>query len=291
MLTMRYVLILLALLLLCPVSASSQESSKHKPIANPEQKTKHEPTPAKKKIPSVQKIETDIVKEVGQQQKPNTDEHLEIDRKLAEYTRQLAVYTKVLSEDTGNVSTATLGLVFVTAILAAIGIWQGFQLQGSVNLARKEFLYTHRPRIVVRQMKMYWDGSTPMGICYTLHNVGESQATIIRISEFQGIPDPENYVAQKPDYAASITVHYVLLPGDIKTVEHSFEGEETSFVLGFETESLQMRMTDNPSRNMVVLGYVEYIDSLGITRRTAFHREYAYRTKRFEPNPDYEYED
>jgi hypothetical protein len=54
---------------------------------------------------------------------------------VAEYTKWLAGFTAVLA--------------FFTVLLAGAGFWQGRLTRDSINLARDEFLATHRPKVKI----------------------------------------------------------------------------------------------------------------------------------------------
>ena len=289
MLTMRYSLILVAILLLGVAPALSQESGKNKPIANPEHKTKHDPNPPKEQFSSIQKHESSIVEQAGQQQKPDNDEHLEIERKLAEYTRQLAIYTKELSEVTGTVSSATFGLVVVTAFLAGIGIWQGCQLQKSVRLARDDFNAMHRPRIRVRHIFLSEDPITHDDhVSFTIANVGSTIAHItggMNCIEYRpklsGLPN-----IQKPIKDGIPIGAYTLSAGE----QHSYTIDHKAVMAAFQFERPALT-EENRMGRLYCYGFIIYTDNLGTIRETGFCRVFDGNSFIRVDNPDYEYED
>ena len=75
----------------------------------------------------------------------------------------------------------------VTAILAGIAIWQGFQLKRTLEetrksgeLARQEFIAKFVPRLIVRRISIHTDIKSPIGgegrdllsVDYQIANIG-----------------------------------------------------------------------------------------------------------------------
>jgi hypothetical protein len=75
----------------------------------------------------------------------------------------------------------TGAVALFTLILAGVGAWQGIQLKRSVDLARDEFLSTHRPKIRIKNIwlmnEFYYD--SPLQISVICVNYGTTDARII----------------------------------------------------------------------------------------------------------------
>lgn len=97
------------------------------------------------------------------------------DGKIVEFTRQLASYTFGLFVATG-------ALFLATGVLAILGWRQARDMAKSLDLARQEFIATHRPRIIVQFIQgPFDDGIEPEFVWVTVTNVGETPATITAI--------------------------------------------------------------------------------------------------------------
>lgn len=221
--------------------------------------------------------------------KRKTDEDLaKFTGQLAAYTSELATYTKILV----GVGCIQI-LVFIAQLVAFIS--QARQLKRSVDLARDEFNSTHCPRLIIRRINIWQDraSNSQLVINYEIANIGGTRAKIIEISTMLWLPDTSNPLPPIPPYAggdksSEIIVesgapyrgqHYVVLAQEIEKYDRrSAFGEEVT------REHLA------PSETYF-FGYVVYLDQLNRRFETAFLRLYDYRTKRFSPvnDPDYEY--
>jgi len=115
---------LFLILLLIGSNALSQESGHDKSVTQKDQKAEQKRTTTKNGPVPIKKLKAQPIENTRQNPDAHSDEKLKIDRQLAEYTGQL--------------STFTLWLVIATAILGFIGIWQGFQLKPTVDVATFE---------------------------------------------------------------------------------------------------------------------------------------------------------
>ena len=61
-----------------------------------------------------------------------------------------------------------------TFVLAGVSGWQGWMIRKQIALAREEFISTHRPKIVLRDVDLIGNE-----IYYMLVNIGGTEATII----------------------------------------------------------------------------------------------------------------
>jgi hypothetical protein len=161
--------------------------------------------------------------------------------------------------------------------------------KASVTLGREEFFATHRPKLVVRRVEFIVEkGNLPVGIRYMIYNVGDSEGTITAISERLSLDHPGDQLHFIKPYRKPKELSITLASGGHTVSEHIHpDGEE----LGFQSVAfLQLGAQD---RKPQFLGYIEYVDRLGITRRTGFLREYDPPTRCFVAvqNADYEHAD
>ena len=220
-------------------------------------------------------------------------------------------------------------LAIFTAVLAIVSIVQGIFLFRAEKISRrmieftaKEFITNHRPRLRVRNIvvrpayegifgiktnsiiqgvarTLLGDGKHVTGQLY-ISNVGGSQAEITgvkvcvewyqrvrndlaRSEYFDGLPMERCYEGINPD-----VVTITLKAGE--STPMPFQSDEPMDKAG----NIMYDKADNGHYwDMFVLGFVEYKDSSGIKRRTAFCRKYDCRRYCFVAveNPDYEHEE
>ncbi len=210
-------------------------------------------------------------------------------------------------------------LVKLTGVLAAIGVMQlivfGFQArrlrqtveemkiatkatekaakaaEQSAEIAWHDFIATHRPKIIVRRFSIneVGDDGESVDWGYEMVNTGESLATVVRSStKLWWHPSTEPLLPATPPYADPIAQSIPIEIG-MSMALSSQRVKDFSFVSGFEEESDATPTGDR----LFALGYIEYKDTIGKTRRTAFLRRYDFKAKCFDiiPHSDYEYAD
>jgi hypothetical protein len=204
----------------------------------------------------------------------------------------------------------TYWLTWVTFILAVATIGLGGIGMFQINLARAEFISTHRPRLRIRNVVVRepqdaygkkWPRFHPGQIVrgqFFIANVGSGRADILEghCSVYwtnDGLPMARPYEGKRDNLAV---VSNTLLSGESTHV--LFQSET---LVGQEGPTFGMRTI--LGHNLYVMGWVTYADGNGNVRRTAFCREY-FKNKgpngeivgtggRFFPvdNPDYEHEE
>jgi hypothetical protein len=194
----------------------------------------------------------------------------------ADAIQREAVYTEQLAE-------FTLLLVAFTVVLAGASIWQGILTRQSINLARQEFVASHRPRLKVRLLthKPFVAGEQ-IELLFTITNFGDSTARRIKYAIYFEMPDING--AGEIDWHGEGKGEFdQIVPGGQANVTHA-----TDFIC--------------PERNfigytwgrMIFGGTVAYLDDNGAFRITSFRRVHTQGGEAFEHlnpiNPDYEYE-
>lgn len=160
----------------------------------------------------------------------------------------------------------------------------------SAEIARHEFIATHRPKIIVRQFSIdkVGDDGESVDIGYEMVNTGESLATVVCSSLKLWWHSPAKPLPAIPPYAESIVQSTPLESGSPVTAP-SQHVPDFAFVEGFEEGSEATATGDH----LFALGYIDYKDTIGKTRRTAFLRRYDFTAKRFDAihHTEYEYQD
>jgi len=183
----------------------------------------------------------------------------------------IAVFTIVLS-------IATVKLWSSTAELARL-------TRNSINLAREEFVSSHRPRLRVRLVNAFLTEGHPVRIQYYVVNIGNTNARIIsndteihiervdgkKLSDAKGINEPRAVLAGQA----------LLFARDMDNIIYRGDWDLKGIMDG----------------KVRISGFVRYEDANGTVRETTFWRIFRGDTKRFRPltpaDPDYEreYED
>lgn len=255
--------------------AWSDESPKHQPAEQHNQTTQHNKAAANNPASAVKKNESEVHNDHPQQVNPNAQDKLDTDRELVEYTRQLAFFTAAL--------------VGATVLLGIIGVWQGWLTRNVIGLAREEFVASHRPKIILRNVSVIEEDGVDK-ILYSLVNIGESKATIVNswiLGEFiiRGEVIRNMRCAGHDDLG-----NVELAPGenrDFIYVVPTDVGASLYMKLGRDA----IRMTLYKDADFYFAGSIRYADDLGNIRTSVFRRKFDnggfYRTD----DPDHEYAD
>jgi len=210
---------------------------------------------------------------------------------LAIYTAKLWRATNMLAQDAKD--TATRQAVEMQASLLiskeAVSI-----TKESVDLARKEFISSHRPRLIVRNVTIkppYVEGipyalGKPLQIEWAVVNTGDTPSKIVSgnasLLVIDHLFDARTPYSDEPDNMKGIT----LAPGGAYT----FIMQDDRIV--FENPS-KWHCIINKEKILYFYGFITYQDDIGIERRTAFCRKYDPAVKKFVivNDIDYEYND
>jgi hypothetical protein len=177
-------------------------------------------------------------------------------------------------------------LALFTIALVGASVWQGRLTQQSIELARQEFIATHRPKLRVRLpfLKAPIVGQ-PLKFGFTISNIGDSSAFKVAYQLHFKMPPLED---AEINWEGSGVSHVVeLRAGAQVTVEH-----ETDFICP------DKRFIAFVGGTMIFGGLVGYEDGNSVVRMTSFRRiaaaqrsDGAATFRRIEDvNPDLEYE-
>lgn len=329
--------LLLAVVLLCsilrsqsqiPQKVAVQDSSataQRKKEANEHQNSAKKPAPS---------LANETIKSTTEQSKTRngTEQELEVNRRLAEYTGQLAVFTLLL---------VILGVLqfFALAVQARVLFHHGTLIKKSVQqmsqavsayekyvgvavesntltkeataLTRQSLILTQRPRLTVRAFIIdepsQDDRRTSLNIKeepfkgeeikgrFSVVNSGSGRATV-RASYCRilhaGPPEqlPMEYPYGKDAGGPIFRGVQELNAGQM--IECQFTGPGPSMDQLAYAQQARINMVQ--SLHAYVLGWIDYDDDLGLSRRTAFCRHYDRARDRFSRvrnDPDYEHAD
>jgi hypothetical protein len=169
-------------------------------------------------------------------------------------------------------------LVIVAAITGGFIGWQAWETReaaetaaDAVKLSREEFIANFRPKIHIRKLRLVWDGESmsPIRVAIYFVNVGQSTAHItggeLQLNRIFGMNPHEK------DWVSHAAVHqFKMLPGETRDAEISHGGLATfCAMIQLETDSKGAQESW-----LECTGKIEYSDSSGTKRTTAFCRRY-----------------
>ncbi len=171
--------------------------------------------------------------------------------------------------------------------------------QRATELTRQSILLTHRPKLIVRRV---WVPD---------HEVKDAKTRNLDPRLQEGVvPHGHFYVANVGESVATVRRHYseilraerlLMLP--MKTSEEGIEPRDGNWTIaavasepikcttvGYPALHSMQRVNDG-WEHIWLLGWIEYIDELNVTRRTDFCRRWDPTKQRFSPvdDPDYEH--
>jgi hypothetical protein len=176
---------------------------------------------------------------------------------------------------------ATVFIALFTIVLAWVTTVQARLTRRAVTLARDEFVSTHRPKLIVREILML-EHIDPIRVRFVIANSGTTKARIIESHvEIQYLSANILLPLQPVEYANEIGATR-LKPGSRIFHEHSNTIVE-------HPEDFQPNQPGDTY--LYFRGFIVYAGSSGTLYRTGFCRRYNSRDKRFRivEDSDYEY--
>ena len=201
---------------------------------------------------SIEQLKAEVVKDTGEKTDTHAKEKLQIDRQLSEYTGQLAIYTKKLSQ-------YTFWLVIATVIIAVIGAWQGRQLKRTVDIMHATELPIIMPmeahlRSGGRLVSQSEEPSTG-AIRITFQNYGRTPAMItgacLQRIVIDRLPRVPQYEMTTP-YPGGVVI-------DADRSPRNYEPE--NYRLGLTPE--QVRTINANQSRLWIFGFITYEDFMG----------------------------
>jgi hypothetical protein len=184
---------------------------------------------------------------------------------------------------------------FITALATATIAWFTYTLSKSTrrlwNLARQEFISTHRPKLVVRELLMLEpeNDERTIAVQYVIANIGEGNARIVESwVEVKFSRDRRLWPIQRAE-GANLIGNTLLRPGT-----HVFREQGSSVsLLSLATGRQIFQAGHHPVQIVFFRGFIIYLDDNLVRRKTAFCRIWNWESRRFDrvDDPDYEYVD
>lgn len=186
----------------------------------------------------------------------------------------LSTFWSWIRDPSNLTAISTLVIAAFTIVLAWASYWQARLIRKSIDLARTEFVSTHRPRIILRDIHVVDDD-----VLYMLVNVGDTKATIVEswiLMEF--LPDG-SVLRPLRSFGHDELGRIVFQPGEMKDLTYTVPG-----VTGTQSSDM-MRVGIEVGLirgQRYFTGTVLYEDDLGVRRRSVFRRKMNAEGKGFE---------
>lgn len=227
----------------------------------------------------------------------------EIEPKSLQAEIKIADETEKLSKYTDRLAYFTRLLVVVGAMQIVIFCWllvlmnkaaedSGRSAKAALrtaNLARQEFLTTHRPKIRVRRVALEDAPLTAeISIRYEIVNIGTRPAHIFGgIAQIVFWQNPQG--RPLPPFADPLHTHLYNVRGAM--IEPGARQSEIVAASDEVGASFQFARALPSTSNLYFMGFIKYRDDLDTVRETAFCRRLEPIGFTYVDNPDYEYED
>jgi hypothetical protein len=204
---------------------------------------------------------------------------LSLTDKIAIYSRCAGHVLYEYREATTAVATIFIALFTLTLWLSTSGLLKA--TRETIDLARAEFISTHRPRLRIRSVaRSTTNPADFIGISFAVVNVGDSDANLL------GSQVMVDFFPEKPPIDSGGT--------DVVQPRKFLPGASDSYVAtSHHRKWLILQSEYNASRYLFVYGQIVYRNDLGTTYTTSFCRIWNLASNRFKrtDDPDYEYED
>jgi hypothetical protein len=182
-------------------------------------------------------------------------------------------------------------LVVFTGGLVVVGAAQGYLIFGTLRLAREEFISTHRPRIVLRDVHL-----EERQVFYMLANTGDTDATIVEswiLGEFVPNGTP---IRPLRSFDHNDLGRIVFAAGQVRELTYDLP-PDLGFAIMFPN-SRRIGLEGQPpvQGERYFTGTIVYEDDRGVRRRSIFRRiwdDSSHSFVRLFPNQeqDHEYSD
>ena len=186
---------------------------------------------------------------------------------------RIAVYTLWLAM-------CTAALVIVSAIQIGFLIRANYNTQRSLQLTRKEFAATHRPRVVVRVIQGPSERDRRLYAELTVANIGESAAIVT------------GWYFDLKYWPVGRAAPPIINAGSVQPFSLRSGQRHTFRVRSFEEFTDLDRFAEaSGTKALYLLGLIRYTDVNGASRETAVCRLYDDKIHTFVSIPSHEYQD
>jgi hypothetical protein len=186
--------------------------------------------------------------------------------------------------DTHNGLVTAAATVFVAGFTWTLWLTsreQGRLTRQSIELGRKEFISTHRPKIVVFDFQFFGEHNKPQKIAFRFSNAGATKA-LVTGTAIELLKEDRN----TPPGGVDLKLRTVNPPVEVPSGHVGLRISDDSFGAGDEYFA-----SFRDAGTLFCVGYVAYTDEIGTSRRTGFCRRFdteSHRWLRVEDD-DYEY--
>lgn len=280
---------LIAILVIGNAGAQSKRRPTHtqQPIRGPSGNPAQPSTPDQRgtdQIPlTVKVLPSEGTKDKTEKEDRERAEQAGINKKLADETERLANETQTLGWYTGKLAIFTLLLFFAAVGQIWLFVWQLRLIRKGIDLTKDEFISTHRPRIILRDVCKGQGGE----ILYMLVNSGGSKATIMEswiIAEVVPPDQSRNLRSYGHDDLGRLT----FTGGEMKDLTYPVPREIGLYTIGHSVPRI-----GEENWNSYFAGAILYSDAAGNRRRSVFRRRWDHGRQGFyrTDDPDQEYAD
>jgi hypothetical protein len=185
---------------------------------------------------------------------------------------------------------ATVVIGFFTVVLAFATIIQAAFTRAAIRLARDEFISSHRPRVILREV--IWEGHAD--IHYTLVNVGETRATIVESWVMVEFVRQGSAVRPLRSLGHDDLGRIVLAAGEMREFTCVVPGELRVAMMFPDTRRIGIEGREPVLGERYFTGTIVYADDLDIRRQSAFRRirdDKSHSFVRLKEERDQEYAD
>lgn len=186
---------------------------------------------------------------------------------------------------------ATIAIAVFTLTLYRATTAQGRLTRESIDLARKEFISTHRPRIALRNVYAVQSQDFPITVTFSLVNSGETDAWIIQSAIVVEFPHrPDLMLIPESKNRMDIALFGPLKAGELRTFVHidkylQWNSAEISQHAISVDDATHRRFMQ---KGLFFVGQIAYRDDLGTIRYLVFRHRYESDRSRFYPYQDTE---
>ena len=196
--------------------------------------------------------------------------------------------------DPNNLTAISTGIIAIfTIVLAAVSLYQGILTRRAITLGNREFVASHRPKLVIRDAYLHMPTPTNGGVDVSLAiaNAGDGWAKIIesRLDLFI-VNGPLNPLVRIEDLNPVGEVEFEAgTRVDIRFPTLVFPNA----AINEQGRQLNLPADRETNSNLWLRGFVVYVDRNELKRRTAICRAYDFRAGEFRAsdNPNFEYID
>jgi hypothetical protein len=201
---------------------------------------------------------------------------------IAVFTWRLYVSTDKLWEE----AKASRAIAIASADAAMLA---AEETRKSVDLASKEFVSSHRPKVIMRRASLYIDpddeivadATLKSGVAYVVANVGDTDATVVESNATIHVLK----VRDKSEMGDIVFSAGLPVSDDIRSIGDPIltPGVAYTFLAGTPDDNLISAKFGARAgyAKILFVGYVIYADANGVRRRTQFCRQYEPITERF----------